>query len=354
MAAVSSGPAAVGDRVGVVIVNYNSGDVILRALARLREQTVPAARVLVVDNASTDGSGSRIAEQHPWVELVEAGSNTGFAGGNNIGMKMLADCEWIALLNPDAFPEPDWLAELLDASRRRPEYAFFASLLLDDADPSLIDGAGDAYHPSGLAWRLLHGARLVDTDLSEVEVFGPCAAAALYRRSVVEEVGFFDTRWFCYLEDIDLAFRLRLRGARCLFVPSSRVRHIGSVVTGRESPFTLYHSHRNIVWTWVRNMPGPLVWRNLHHLLLGTVLSVGYYSTRRQFKTLARAKLDGFGALPWLLRERRRTQATSTIDWRDLRSAMQAASAGYKTASGRARLSLRRADPIADSADFEP
>ena len=100
-------------------------------------------------------------------------------------------------------------------------------------------------------------------------------------------------------------------------------------------------------------MPGPLVWRNLHHLMLGTVLSVGYYSTRGQFRTLARAKRDGFAALPWLLRERRRAQAANTVDWRDLRSAMQSASAGYKTASGRARLSLRRAD-VADAADFEP
>jgi GT2 family glycosyltransferase len=354
MAPVSSGPAAAGDRIGVVIVNYNAGDVILRALAQLREQTVPAARVIVVDNASTDGSAAKIAAAHPWVELVEPGSNTGFAGGNNIGMRMLDDCDWIALINPDAFPEPNWLAELVDATHRRPEFAFFASLLLDDADPTVVDGAGDAYHPSGLAWRLGHGAKVAETELSEVEVFGPCAAAALYRRSAVAEVGYFDERWFCYLEDIDLAFRLRLRGGRCLFVPSSRVRHVGSVVTGRESAFTLYHSHRNIVWTWVRDMPGPLVWRTLPHLLLGTVLAVGYYSTRGQFKTLLRAKRDGFAALPWLLRERRRTQATSTVDWRDLRAMMQSASAGYKTASGRARLARRRMPPISDSADLEP
>jgi GT2 family glycosyltransferase len=350
---VSHDRKADADRIGVVVVNYNGGEAVLRSLRHLRAQTTAPARVIVVDNASTDGSADCIAREHPWVELVTPGSNTGFAGGNNIGMRMLADCEWIALLNPDAFPEPTWLEELLDATRRWPEYAFFASLLLDDSDPGSIDGAGDAYHASGLAWRLRHGDKLATAELSEAEVFGPCAAAALYRRSAVEAVGFFDERWFCYLEDVDLAFRLRLRGARCLLVPTSRVRHMGSATTGRESAFTLYHSHRNLVWTWVRDMPGPLVWRNLHHLFLGTVLALGYYSTRGQFGAVARAKRDGLAALPWLLRERRLAQATSTVDWRDLRAVMQSASAGYKTASGRARTSLRRMPPVPGSVDGE-
>jgi GT2 family glycosyltransferase len=331
------------DRVGVVIVNYNGGRAVLRALDALRAQTSLPSRVVVVDNASTDGSAAQIARLHPWVELVEPGSNTGFAAGNNIGIRLLGDCEWIALLNPDAFPEPGWLAELLDASRRRPEYSFFASLLLDDADPLVIDGAGDAYHGTGLAWRLRHGTALGEADLAEVEVFGPCAAAALYRRSSVEDAGMFDERWFCYLEDVDLAFRLRLRGERCLFVPGSRARHMGSSVTGRESAFTLYYSHRNLVWTWIRDMPGPLVVRNLPHLLLGTVLSIGYYGTRGNLKTLLRAKRDGFAALPWLLRERRRTQGAATADWRELQMMLQPAWDGYRTASGRASASRERA-----------
>jgi GT2 family glycosyltransferase len=307
-----------------------------------------------VDNASTDGSVARIASEHAWVEVVQAGTNAGFAGGNNIGMRMLTDCDWIALLNPDAFPEPRWLETLVEASHRRPEFSFFASLLLDDADPGSIDGAGDAYHPTGLAWRLNHTSRLDDTELTEIEVFGPCAAAALYRRSAVEDVGYFDERWFCYLEDTDLAFRLRLRGARCLFVPGARVRHIGSVVTGRESAFTLYHSHRNLVWTWVRDMPGPLVWRNLHHLVIGTALSIGYYATRGQFTTLLRAKRDGFAALPWLLRERREARAKNSVDWRELRALMQPASAGYRTAAGRARDSRARARAPANANDLVP
>jgi GT2 family glycosyltransferase len=201
---------------------------------------------------------------------------------------------------------------------------------------------------------LNHSRRLEETSLPEIEVFGPCAAAALYRRSALEAVGYFDERWFCYLEDTDLAFRLRLRGGRCLFVPDSRVRHMGSLITGRESAFTLYHSHRNLVWTWVRNMPGPLVWRNLHHLIIGTALSVGYYATRGQFSTLMRAKRDGIVALPWLLRERRAAQSTSTADWRDLRALMQPAAAGYKTASGRARSSRDRARALIDASDLEP
>lgn len=324
-------------RVGVVIVNYNGGDAILRALACLHEQTARAARVVVVDNASSDGSVARIRTGHPWAEVIEAGANLGFAGGNNTGIRALADCEWVALLNPDAYPAPDWLATLLDAAARNPQFSFFSSLLLDDGDPALLDGAGDAYHLSGLAWRREHGRPLADVPLGEAEVFGPCAAAAMYRREALSEVGLFDERWFCYFEDVDLAFRLRLAGHRCLLVPGSRVRHSGSATTGRESPFTLYYSHRNLVWTWVRDMPAPLALRSLPHFLLTNALAVGWYGTRGELATLLRAKRDGFAALPWLLRERRELHGEDRVGWRDLRALMARGRSGYLTAGSRAR-----------------
>ena len=336
-------------RVGVVVVNFNGGSLVLRALECVHAQTTPAARVIVVDNASSDGSARAIADAHPWVELIETGENTGFARGNNIGIRALEDCEWIALLNPDAFPQPEWLATILETANRNPEFSFFSSLLLDATDSARLDGAGDAYHVSGLAWRREHGRRVADVALDEHEVFGPCAAAALYRRTALVEVGLFDERWFCYFEDVDLAFRLRLAGYRCLLAPASRVLHQGSATTGRESAFTLYHSHRNLLWTWMRDMPAPLAIRSTPHMLLTTVLAVGWYGTRGELRTLLRAKRDGFAAIPWLLRERRALHRDARIDWLDLRALMERGRSGYLTASTRARGELDRRRHVSES-----
>lgn len=338
--AMSSAPSS--PRVGVVIVNFNGGTMIARALECVRRQTTAPQRVVVVDNKSTDGSLDLVRDAHPWVEVIEPGENTGFARGNNIGIRALDDCEWIALLNPDAYPEPDWLATLLGTTRRRADCSFFASLLLDATDPATLDGAGDAYHVSGLAWRRDHGRPASDVGLAEREVFGPCAAAAMYRRSALLEVGLFDERWFCYFEDVDLAFRLRLAGHRCLLVPGSRVLHEGSATTGRESPFTLYHSHRNLVWTWLRDMPAPLLIRSTPHFLLTTALAIGWYGSRGELRTLLRAKRDGFAAAPRLLLERRRLHRDARIGWQDLRALMERGRSGYLTAGGRARDELGR------------
>src|ERR687892_390812 len=107
-------------RVGVVIVNYNGAGFLDRSLEALARQSRPADRVIVVDNASTDGSAEGLERVLPAVEVIRLAENVGFAGANNVGVRAATDCEWVALLNPDAFPEPDWLQRLLDAAGRQP------------------------------------------------------------------------------------------------------------------------------------------------------------------------------------------------------------------------------------------
>ncbi len=180
-------------------------------------------------------------------------------------------------------------------------------------------------------------------DDAEHEVFAPCAAAAMYRRDALERAGGFDERYFCYFEDVDLAFRLRLAGHRCLSVPSSVVRHRGSSSTGRESPFTLYHSHRNLVWTWARDMPASLALVYAPQFVAATGLAVGWYATRGQLVTILRAKRDGFRELPRLLRERRPLHRDRRVSRRALLAEMERGRSGYTTAAGRARGSLEAA-----------
>lgn len=329
--------------VAVVIVNANAGEHLLRTLECLERQTVAPRRVLVVDNASSDGSMDGLEERFPWVEAIRLERNVGFAAANNLAVARADDCEWIALLNPDAYAEPRWLAELLAAAHRRPDVTFFGSRLVRANAPDELDGTGDVLHVSGMAWRRDHGLAADAVDRPEEEIFSPCAAAALYRRDVFLAVGGFDEHFFCYYEDSDLAFRLRLAGERCLYVPGAVVHHVGSATTGRMSDFTIYHSYRNQTWLYAKNMPLALcVLYAWQHVLVGCLV-FGAFLLRRQGRVVLRAKWDAMRELPRVLRQRRliqRQRRLGTIAvWRLLARGVD----GYTlTFAGRLRAHARR------------
>ena len=240
----------------VVIVNYNGGAYLERTLATLHAQTLRDFRIIVVDNGSTDGSVDSLPTGPMETVIVRVGRNLGFAAGNNLAIREHVRAEWLVLLNPDAFPRPDWLERFIDAARANPDYSFFGCRMLDANDPTRLDGVGDVYHVSGLPWRDGHGCPDGPAYDASCEIFAPCAAAALYRTRDVVEAGAFDEDFFCYTEDVDLGFRLRLLGHRCLYVPTAVVEHVGSGITGVRSDFQLYHGHRNLAWTYLKNMPG--------------------------------------------------------------------------------------------------
>ena len=320
---------AAAPRVAVVVVNWNAGEWLARTLDALSRQTVAPARVLVVDNASTDGSADGLEERFPRVEVLRLAANVGFAAGNNVAIRAADDCEWIALLNPDALPEPGWLEALLRAARERPEFAFFGSRLLQADAPDRLDGTGDVYHVAGLAWRRGHGEPAAGRGLEPREIFSPCAAAALYRRDVVLAAGGLDERFFCYFEDTDLAFRLRLAGERCLYVPDAVVHHAGSVTAGVESDFTVYHGYRNAVWTYAKNMPGALAWLYLPQLLLVQLLLLTAFAVRRRPDVILRAQRDAVRGLPGMLRTRRSVQRSRVVSPWALRRLMARGLSGY-------------------------
>jgi GT2 family glycosyltransferase len=313
--------STIGD-VAVVVVDWNSGDLVDRCLSAVAGQTVRPKRTVVVDNASATATRHRLTIDTAGLDLVRLPGNRGFAAGSNHGAGLASDVEWIALLNPDAFPEPGWLERLLVAAESNPDFSFFASRQLQADDPSRLDGTGDAYAVSGLAWRRDHGLPAAARREQQGEVFGPCAAAALYRRRAWLEAGGLDESFFCYFEDVDLAFRLRLLGQRCLYVPEAVVRHVGSGVTGRRSDFSVYHGHRNLVWTFWKNMPGPLLVRYWPHHLAVNGVSVVHFGTRGRGSIILRAKRDALRGLPSVLRQRRTIQRHRKVGLTELRSVM--------------------------------
>lgn len=297
--------------VAAVVVNWNSYAVLSRCLAALKNQSLPFDRVIVVDNASNPQLETL---PDPWsneIEYVRLNKNIGFAAANNIAMRMLDGCKWVALVNPDAFLEPDWLQVMVSATIRYPSCASFAGTLIDAKAPSRLDGMGDGYHMSGKAWRHGHGCRRDMFSVIEREVLSPCAAAAIYRRDALLSAGGFDEDFFCYFEDVDLGLRLRLAGQHCMLIPSALAQHIGAATTGgQHSDFAVYHGHRNLVWTFVKNMPGILFWIMLPGHLLLNVITVLYFCFQGQGKVVMRAKWDAIKGLGGAWRKRKSIQAS--------------------------------------------
>ena len=315
-------------RVSIIVVNYNSGVYLQRCLACLAAQSILPDKILVVDNGSSDGSASaaeRMAKQDshlaPRISFDMVGENLGFAAANN---RAVATCEseLVALLNPDAFPEPGWLAALLAAAHAHPDAAAFGSRQMLDGTPDLLDGVGDVYHISGLSWRAGHGCPLTPADALDREIFSPCAAAALYRRGALNEVGGFDEDFFWYLEDVDLGFRLRLAGYQCRYVSGAVVWHVvgGSVSTNAD--FAAYYGQRNLVFCFFKNMPALLFLGFLPAHLSQTIVASAIYATRGQFPTLLKAKWHALTALPHCWQKRRKVQSQRRVStaavWRML------------------------------------
>jgi GT2 family glycosyltransferase len=316
------------DDASVVVITFNAAEVLLRTIAAVSSQSTPPRRVLIIDNHSGDSlllqslEDLNTAFKDGRYEIHALSENLGFAAANNRAIAM-CDTEFVALLNPDAFPHPDWLEKLLAAAERHPEAAAFGSRQMIDGQPGIVDGTGDAYHVSGLSWRKRHGRPLRDEDLVEREIFSPCAAAALYRRSALLEVGGFDEDFFCYFEDVDLGFRLRLAGYKCVYVPDAVVDHVGSASSGgKRSDFAVYHGHRNLVWCFLKNMPNPLFLPLLFAHFSQTILSGLVYLARGQGRIFAKAKWHATKKLPQFWKKRQAIQRTRRASWREIWNAL--------------------------------
>lgn len=310
-------------RLSVILVTWNSSAYLAQCLACLAAQTIKDFEIIIVDNGSTDGSISGL--KNSWAQLnlriERLPTNHGFAAANNLGAR-LARGKWLALLNADAFPEPDWLENLLQATEQYPQFSFFSSRQIQYNFPDLLDGAGDEYHSSGLAWRRYYKYQVKDYGLIAEEVFGACAAASFYLRDDFINIGGFDEDYFSYFEDVDLGFRLRLSGIKCLYIPEAVVQHVGSTSTGKRSDYSVYYGYRNLIWTFIKNMPAPLFWLFLP-LHIGTLFFfIIYLTIRGQGQVIIKAIFDAMRGLPIALRKRKIIQENVKIQAGDLLKVM--------------------------------
>lgn len=302
--------------ISVIIVNYNGEKLIRQSLQCLINQKYQNTEIILVDNASKDNSVSLIRREFPMVNLIEHPVNSGFTGGNHLGLKA-AKGEYIALLNGDAFPEPDWLHQLLAGMKSDTKVGICASkLIIDGTD--LIDSAGDGCTTASKGYK--RGELESKQQYNREEyIFGACAGAVLYRRAMIDDIGFFDEDFFMIHEDSDLNYRAQLKGWKCLFVPKAVVHHRVRSSIGHHSNLAIYYSNRNADLVWIKNTPPWLMLRYLHHKIISDFGSLLFFGIRKKrLGIFFRAKIDTLKLLPKMLKKRREIQAMKIVSDKDI------------------------------------
>jgi GT2 family glycosyltransferase len=286
-------------QVAVIIAHWNKLPLLKRCLHALGGQSFRDFEVIVVDNGSTDESVAWLRQRSD-IRLITNESNLGFAAANNQGIRATR-APLVALLNNDTEPEPDWLAAMV-ARMSDGGYGMAASLMLFASRPDMVQSAGIAMDRAAIAWDRFGGLSRRDPVVQqEADIFGPSGGAALYRRSMLEEVGLLDERFFAYLEDVDLAWRAQRAGWRCRYVPSATVMHHTSATSGEGSPTKRWLLGRNKVWMVAKNASLT----QLPVILLYDALATSYAVLRRGEWYHARGRLEALRELPVILRQRR-------------------------------------------------
>lgn len=245
--------------VSAVVVNWNGGELVREAIASLLAQTWPALEVILVDNASSDGSAGDVERAFgDRIRIIRNTQNEGFARANNRGFAE-ARGEWLFVLNPDATCDPGTIAALMDFAADKPRVGQLACRVVQADRPHFFDSAGLLVYPDGVSRpRGWQEKDIGQYDRAE-EVLAPHGCACALRTSMIDQIGGFDEDFFCYLEDVDLGMRGQLAGWQCWYVPDARVRHRKSSSAGNYSVFKAFHVERNRVYCLVKWMPRFLV-----------------------------------------------------------------------------------------------
>jgi GT2 family glycosyltransferase len=308
--------------ISVIVLNSNGKHFLETCLTALRRQTFQDFETILVDNGSTDGSAEYVRTEFPEARLVALSDNRGFCGGNIAGWEQSRG-ELIVLLNNDTEADAHWLEEMHKAAGEYPKAGSFASKMLLFDERKRIDVCGFAMTEAGLTIDLGRG-ELDGQGWSESrKVFGACAGAAGYRRSMLKDVGFFDQDFFGTYEDGDLSFRAQLRGHECVFVPGAIVYHRLTATMINYPARQAFLSQRNIEFMYLKNMPLGLMLRALPQRLLYELGGAAYFFKKGAGMAFLKAKLDVMRQLPAVLRKRREIQRRKTLTSRQLRGLMR-------------------------------
>jgi hypothetical protein len=313
-------------KVSLIVINYNGRDFVANCLRALEGQLLKNFEIVLIDNASSDGSLNEIetflrgSSLSSHIKLIPLKMNRGFAGGNLEGLRH-AHGEYIALLNNDTEPDKKWLEELVKAMDSDPKIGICASKMIVH-DTQTLDSAGDGFSFSLKGFKRGEGERASSYNIKEY-VFGACAGAVLYRRKMIDEIGFLDEDFFLIHEDTDLNLRAQLYGWKSLYIPTALVYHKTRSTIGRMSKTAVYYTLRNSEFVRVKNISFSLFLRLLPEFILGMVSEFIYFALKHRHPVLYfKAKIDAIRMLPGMLKKRSVNMKAKRVSNRDLTKIM--------------------------------
>ena len=279
--------------VSVVIPNFNGIAFLDSVLASLEGQTLSNFEVILVDNGSTDGSCSFVTANYPWVHLIELSENFGFCGAVNAGIRA-AKAPYVLLLNNDTEVKEDFVEEMLAAIRRHKNAFSCGARMVQYHDRDRLDDVGNYY--CALGWAFARGrGKDIHAYETEDKIFSACAGAAIYRKKIIEKIGYFDEEHFAYLEDTDIGYRARIYGYENWYAPKAIVYHVGSGTSGsRYNQFKTRYSSRNNIYLIYKNMPLLQIILNLPFLAVGFLIKFLFFAVKGMGKEYAAGIKNGF------------------------------------------------------------
>ena len=279
--------------VSVVIPNFNGIAFLDSVLASLEGQTLSNFEVILVDNGSTDGSCSFVTANYPWVHLIELSENFGFCGAVNAGIRA-AKAPHVLLLNNDTEVKEDFVEEMLAAIRRHKNAFSCGARMVQYHDRDRLDDVGNYY--CALGWSFARGrGKDIHAYETEDKIFSACAGAAIYRKKIIEKIGYFDEEHFAYLEDTDIGYRARIYGYENWYAPKAIVYHVGSGTSGsRYNQFKTRYSSRNNIYLIYKNMPLLQIILNLPFLAVGFLIKFLFFAVKGMGKEYAAGIKNGF------------------------------------------------------------
>jgi GT2 family glycosyltransferase len=304
-----------GSALAIAIPTLARLDLLAATLASISEQTVRDIEVVVVDNASPLDVSGFVRRRFPGVCVVRSNANLFYAGAVNLGLRETR-APFVAALNDDVTLHPRWAEQVLTTFAQDMAIGAIATKVLQAAAPGLVDSAGShldiAGRATNLGWNEPDGPAFAHAR----EVFAPAGSCATFRRSAFEAAGGFDEDFVAYFEDVDLGFRMRLLGHRCVFQPAALARHLGGA-TPKPRRYALWLMERNMVWNLVKNMPSALLGRHAMTISAAQarptpVLGGG------SWPVWANAKASAWKAPRRLLAKRRRIQRSRRISAHDV------------------------------------
>lgn len=267
-------------KVTVVIPNYNGIKYIRGCMDSLRSQEGEPFELLVIDNASKDGSLEVLQQEYPEARVIALSENTGFCHAVNVGIRE-SRTPYVILLNNDTIVKEGFVQALVKAVEEAEDIFSVSSMMLSMQDETIIDDAGDGYSAFGWAYSRGKG-RPASQYEKRAEIFAACGGASIYRKKIIEEIGYFDENHFAYLEDIDIGYRAKIYGYRNLYEPDAKVIHAGSATSGsRYNEFKTKLASANSSYLVGKNMPLLQILINFPFLLLGFLVKAFFFTCKK-------------------------------------------------------------------------